>query len=151
MQRPTALLLALAGVAVLIALFFVLRPGDDSDEASTTPTTTQPETETTPPTTGVETSPPPPPAPPLQTIRIVVRGGTIVGALRHATIPKGRRVRLLVSADVADEVHLHGYDISRDVAPGRPARITFRATITGRFEVELEDRGFQIADLEVQP
>ena len=151
MGRPTALLLALAGAGVLIALFFVLRPGDDSDETSTTTPTTQTETETTPPTTGVETTPPPPPAPPVQTIRIAVRGGSIAGGLRHATIPKGRRVRLIVSADVSDEVHLHGYDIGRDVAPGRPAQITFRATITGRFEVELEDREFQIADLEVRP
>ncbi len=149
MSRPTALLLVLAGAAALIALFFVLRPGDDSDETSTTTPTT--ETETTPATTGVETAPPPPPAPPVQTIRIVIRGGSITGGLRHATIPKGRRVRLIVSADVSDEVHLHGYDISRDVAPGRPARITFRATITGRFEVELESREFQIADLEVRP
>jgi hypothetical protein len=52
---------------------------------------------------------------------------------------------------VSDHVHLHGYDIVRDVAPGRPAVIRFRATTAGRFEVELEDRGLQIAELEVRP
>ena len=58
---------------------------------------------------------------------------------------------LVVTSDVADEVHLHGYDISRDVAAGGTARIAFRATIPGRFEVELEDRGVQIADMTVEP
>jgi hypothetical protein len=56
-----------------------------------------------------------------------------------------------VRADVSDHVHLHGYDIMRDVSPGRPARLRFRATIPGRFEVELEDRRLQIAQLEVRP
>ena len=149
MPRPTALLLVLAGAAALIGLFFVLRPRNGSDGASTTQATTQ--TVTTPATTGVETAPPPPPAPPVQTIRIVVRGGSIVGGLQHITAPKGRRVRMLVSADVQDEVHLHGYDLVRNVAAGRPADIRFRATITGRFEVELEDREFQIAEIEVRP
>jgi hypothetical protein len=60
-------------------------------------------------------------------------------------------VRLLVRSDVADHVHLHGYDIFRDVAPGAPARLAFRATVPGRFEVELEDRGIQIAELQVTP
>jgi hypothetical protein len=66
-------------------------------------------------------------------------------------VERGRRVRLVVGADVSDHVHLHGYDIMRDVALGRPAVIRFRATMPGRFEVELEDRGLQIAEIEVRP
>jgi hypothetical protein len=57
---------------------------------------------------------------------------------------------LAVTSDVADEVHLHGYDISRDVQAGGTVRIAFRATLPGRFEVELEGRGIQIGDLTVQ-
>ena len=33
------------------------------------------------------------------------------------------RVVLVVRADVADHVHLHGYDVMRDVAPGKPGRL----------------------------
>ncbi len=58
---------------------------------------------------------------------------------------------LVVSSDVVDEVHLHGYDKSVDVTPGTPARLAFVASLPGRFEVELEDRALQIADLEVSP
>ena len=48
-------------------------------------------------------------------------------------------------------MHLHGYDLMADVGPGKPATIRFTATAPGRFEIELEDRGLQIAELEVRP
>ena len=55
-------------------------------------------------------------------------------------------------SDVADEVHVHGYDLMADVAPGQAgARSQFTANLTGRFEIELEDRGKQIAQLTVLP
>jgi hypothetical protein len=60
-------------------------------------------------------------------------------------------VVLVVTSDVADEIHLHGYDKSRDVAAGGTIRLPFRATIPGRFEAELESRGVQIAEITVQP
>jgi hypothetical protein len=56
-----------------------------------------------------------------------------------------------VRSDVADHVHLHGYDLMRDVAPGAPAQLVFTADIPGRFEIELEDRHLQLAELEVRP
>jgi hypothetical protein len=38
-----------------------------------------------------------------------------------------------------------------DVAPGRPGRIRFTASIPGQFELELEQRGKLIGVLEVRP
>jgi hypothetical protein len=58
---------------------------------------------------------------------------------------------IVVRSDVADEVHLHGYDISRDVAPGKPAQFKFNASIEGIFEIELEHRAVEIATLTVNP
>jgi hypothetical protein len=66
-------------------------------------------------------------------------------------VKKGDRVVIIVTSDVADEVHVHGYDLMRNVAAGGTARIRFEATLPGRVEVELEDRGVQIADLTVEP
>ena len=60
-------------------------------------------------------------------------------------------VVVTVTSDVADEVHVHGYDLMADVAPGAPATIRFMADAPGRFEIELEDTGVQIAELEVRP
>ena len=84
-------------------------------------------------------------------MRVRVVGGAPQGGIVRRTVDQGDRVVIFVTSDVADHVHLHGYDIMRDVAPGRPARIPFRATVPGRFEVELEDRSLQIADITVRP
>jgi hypothetical protein len=141
------LLIAAAGIAVAAVLFIMLRP--DDEEASNPPPPPPP-----PPTETTVTTPPPPSLPPRPTVtrvNIVVRGGRPVGGIRRVTVAKNRRVILTVRADVADHVHLHGYDVMRDIAPGKPGRIDFRATIPGRFEVELEDAGLQIADLTVKP
>jgi hypothetical protein len=73
------------------------------------------------------------------------------GRIVRATIPHGRIAVLLVEGPVGEEVHLHGYDVSRTITPSGRVRLIFRATIPGRFEVELEDRHVQIADLTVRP
>jgi hypothetical protein len=143
------LLIAAAAVAAAVALFLVLRPDDDGGSASTVTTTA---TTATSPTTTLPPPPPPPPQPPPPAqVRIVVREGQPVGGVRGVTVSKGRRVVLTVTSDVADHVHLHGYDIMRDVGPGQPARIAFRATIVGTVEAELEDRGVPLARIVTQP
>jgi hypothetical protein len=87
----------------------------------------------------------------VKTVRITVRDGRAVGGIARDKLEQGEQVVLVVRSDVADHVHLHGYDVMVDVAPGKPARLRFKATIPGRFEVELEDRGLHIAELEVRP
>ena len=148
------LLLVAAAVVVAVGLFVFLRPDDDEDTSPTTPTTT---TTTTTPTTVTDREPsvppptrPPSPPPPAQ-VRIIVRGGTPVGGIRRVTVGKGRRVILIVNSDVADHVHLLGYDVMRDVAPGKPARLAFTATIFGTVEAELEDRRVPLARITTQP
>ena len=46
---------------------------------------------------------------------------------------------------------MHGYDIAKDVAGGRLVRFSFPAKLEGVFEVELESRKEQIAELRVSP
>jgi hypothetical protein len=52
---------------------------------------------------------------------------------------------------VADHVHVHGYDLMKDVTPGKPVKFRFKANIDGQFEIELEDRALEIATLRVNP
>jgi len=84
-----------------------------------------------------------------QTIQVSYAGGTITGGGR-VPVKLGTSVTLEVTSDVADEVHVHGYDLMRDVTPDAPATITFDATIPGVFEVELEELGRQLLTLQVQ-
>ena len=144
-MRP--LLVAAGAIAVAVVLFFVFRPSDDNGE----PTTTSTLTTTAETTTAATTTAPTTTAPSRVRVAITVRNGSVIGGLRRATVKQGMRVELFVTADVADEVHLHGYDRSRDVAPGTPARLLFTATTAGRFEVELESRKLEIAEITVEP
>ena len=144
------MLIGAAAIALAVGLFVVLRPKDDSEPSASPPTTTAPTTETTP-TVSTPVVPQPPQPPPAARVRITIRNGLPVGGPARITVVKGRRVVLVVTSDVADEVHVHGYDIMRDVVPGRPATIEFRATIVATVEAELENRGLQIATITTNP
>jgi hypothetical protein len=156
--------LAVATIVVVVVLFLALRPEDTSNEQAATPpatataetrdtgietgeTVTDSESETETETegeTGQTNS-----GPERQVIRLNVQAGE--SRIERVDIREGERVVLVVNANVSDHVHLHGYDLMADVAPGQTARIEFRATIPGVFEVELEDRVQQIAQLTVAP
>ena len=84
-------------------------------------------------------------------VRITVVNAAPQGGIVRKTVKQGDKVVISVTSDTADEIHVHGYNLKRDVDAGGSARIPFTATIPGRFEVELESRGVQIADLTVQP
>jgi hypothetical protein len=83
-------------------------------------------------------------------VQVRVAGGKVETAERRVTVSKGDRVRIQVSSDVADEVHVHGYDLSEDVGPGKPATIEFAANLPGLWEVELENAKRKLFDLEVR-
>jgi hypothetical protein len=158
MTRWTRLALAGAAVVLAVVLFVVLRPDDDEDAEptpaaqTTTGETTTEETETETEDTTTEEAPTTteaenPDEP--QRIVIVVRDGQPVGGVKRPEIDEGKRVVLIVRSDVSDHMHLHGYDLLADVAPGQPGRIRFRADLVGRFDLELEDRAVLIAELRV--
>ncbi|HEU4392022.1 MAG TPA: hypothetical protein VFR04_00145 [Solirubrobacterales bacterium] len=82
---------------------------------------------------------------------IVIRGGEPVGGVKELEYDAGDEIRFEVESDVADEVHVHGYDLMQDVPAGGTVSFDFPAEIEGIFEVELEGRGEQIAELRVNP
>jgi ABC-type glycerol-3-phosphate transport system substrate-binding protein len=84
------------------------------------------------------------------TLRVQIKAGKPVGGIQRATAEQGDRVALVVHSNVADEVHVHGYDLHKDVEAGGTVRIQFTAKITGVFEAELESRKLQIAELTVK-
>ena len=122
MRRPLVVTLVLvAGVALLIGLFFVFRGGSGSESGKSS------------------------------TLDISIVDGKPDGGVQHLTVDKGDEVTVHVTSDgVQDEVHVHGYDLMQDVAPGAPASIRFEATIAGRFEIELENAGTPVGELEVR-
>jgi hypothetical protein len=123
-SNTTRLVGGIAVIVVAIALLVVLKK-DDS-------------TKTTSNTGGKVTT-------------IVIKHGKPVGGIADLTYNKGEQVRFKVDSDVSDEVHMHGYDIMKDVKAGGSVSFDFPASIEGVFEAELEGRKEQILELTVNP
>lgn len=68
-------------------------------------------------------------------ITLKIAGGEIQGDNKVIRVKQGDDVRLNLMADKTTEVHLHGYDIEKTVSPGKPAVMSFRARVAGRFPV----------------
>jgi hypothetical protein len=82
---------------------------------------------------------------------ILVRNGEPVGGVQELEYSAGEQVRFKVRSDVADEIHVHGYDLMKDVPAGGSVSFSFPAEIEGIFEIELEGLKEQIAELRVNP
>ena len=113
-----------AAVVIVAVVLLIVLSGNSSDSSSA-------------PTKGVTT--------------IVIKHGKPVGGIAQLTYNKGEDVRFKVDSDVSDEVHMHGYDIMKDVEAGGSVSFDFPATIEGVFEAELEGRKEQILELTVNP
>lgn len=115
--------------------FVIAQPGDDDDSGSSSNAgqTQAPTADdgVAPETTTEAEQPAAPPA-----TRINVKGGVAQGGVESIEVAKGDTVRIVVMSDTADEIHLHGYDIEKEAAPGKPARFKFKATLEGAFELE---------------
>ena len=120
-----------------------------TSEGDTTTTTSGSVTTSTesPDTTTSTTTTTEPPGP--TTIEIDYRDGEVDGP-DEVKVALGTRVIIVVTTDVEDdEVHLHGYDVFADVGDQSAAIIEFDANIPGIFEVELEDLGKLLVEIEV--
>jgi hypothetical protein len=121
--------LGLTAIAIAVVLFVVLKDnGGDSSSA----------------TTGLT--------------KITFKDGAPVGGVRDIEVAQGDHVRLDVTPDVPAEVHVHGYELEKDVKPGQTAKFDFPATAEGEFEIEVhhlvngeEQTGVQVAELKVTP
>ena len=141
-QRLT--FLGIAVVIAVVAVILLAGGGDETDKASNsartptaTPTATAAEGEATATPTPTATPKPPP--------------LLEAGSPQALTYKQGETVRFRVRSDNAEEVHIHGYDIKKDLEPGKTATVSFKASITGIFEIEFEGSATQIAELKVEP
>ncbi|MGA8485597.1 MAG: hypothetical protein WCE47_09690 [Gaiella sp.] len=125
--------------------------GDSTNDAvTTTETTATAPTTTADATTTTETTQTTP-ASEAKVIMVNVVKGVPKGGIQRPTVHKGDKVVLVVRTDSGEAVHLHGYNIEKDVVPGQAVRMPFTANIAGRFEVELHPTDALLAVVEVKP
>jgi hypothetical protein len=80
-----------------------------------------------------------------------IRSGRLVSGPTVIKVAQGDEVTLQISSDVADELHLHGYDLHLKIPAGEPAILKFNADRSGRFPYELHHAHSDIGALEVYP
>jgi hypothetical protein len=128
-SRKTA---AVAAVAVLIAaivVFVVLQGGSDSGGGSSN-----------------------------RTFAFDLANGKAVGGSKDISATQGDHLTVTLRTDVPAELHIHGYELAKDVDAGKTGSISFTADATGEFEVEAhhlvhgeEAPGVELAQLAVNP
>jgi hypothetical protein len=83
---------------------------------------------------------------------VVDEQGKPVGGVADLVYKKGDQIHFKVKVPFEEEIHLHGYDVAKEVPKGG-GTVTYDlpAEIEGEFEAELEGRKEQIVDLKVEP
>lgn len=79
-----------------------------------------------------------------------IADGTAEPQLEQQSVEQGSTVRIEITGDVADEYHLHGYDVTAEAAAGETAVLEFTADMTGRYELETHESGLKLLDLLVE-
>ena len=140
MGRSQRIGLLVAAVVVVVVAIVLIGGGDDDDSSSTDNTA-----QTT--STGGSTKKPAPPEVPT----ITIKDGKPVGGEQEIEVDKGDTIRFKVKSDADHEIHMHGYDIAKDVEAGGTVSYNVPADIDGIFEIEIEDLKEPIGELTVNP
>ncbi len=56
-------------------------------------------------------------------------------------VGEGDWVKPVLTSEEPVEVHLHGYDLEREIEPGEPTALSFEADLTRRLEIEDHELG----------
>ena len=102
-----------------------------------------------PPSAAAPTSAAASPTPSAKVIEVTYAGGEITGVESQVPVKVGEQVLLRVTSDVAEEIHVHGYDRYADIPAGGTGEVTFTADLAGRWEVELHKAGRPLFTLRV--
>jgi hypothetical protein len=146
--------LAFAGIAVLILILaIVVLSGNGDDNSNDEKPAAQATATATATATGAATDTATPEATETPTPTPTVDPGPLLTGEKVVKIEvnKGDTVRFRILSPKDDEVHVHGYDLKKDVKANQQASMSFKATIDGIFDIEFENEGQQIASLRVNP
>ncbi|GAA2620042.1 hypothetical protein GCM10010399_58960 [Dactylosporangium fulvum] len=75
-------------------------------------------------------------APTVREISVSIANRKVSPPVGRVEVGRGSTIRLTITSDVPDELHVHGYDRRATLKPGEPATLEFRADTTGLFEIE---------------
>jgi hypothetical protein len=140
-SNTTRIAVVVGAIAAVVVLFVVLNSGSDNGNDNK-PSAGAGRQGTSQAGTGSQAQAP---------AVINVIGGKPAGGIQKLNYTKGEQVRFRVNSDISDEIHVHGYDLHKNVRGGSSVGFSFPASIEGVFVIELEAKAEQIAELRVRP
>lgn len=90
-------------------------------------------------------------SPSATVLTVSIADGKVNPNAERAVVSRGTTVRIQITSDAADAVHVHGYDEEIEVRAASPATLEFVADTTGRFEIETHETDKLVYELVVQP
>ncbi|KAB1934483.1 hypothetical protein F8271_23255 [Micromonospora sp. ALFpr18c] len=152
-RTPAARTSAVLTAALLTAVL-ATGCGQDDDPSVATPSAAP--TSAAPPSAATTAAVSPTPAATTSTpavdreITVKIAKRRIDPPTGRVTVGKGELVRITVTSDVSDELHVHGYDLGARLPAGAPGSVEFRADKTGLFEVETHETELVLFQLVVR-
>ena len=135
----------LAGLLLVLALGGCASGDDDPDDSGASATTSPSATTGGSASSGEATE-----TEQAVEISVAVTDGKVEPEPRRVEVPKDSQVRLIITSDVDDELHVHGYEVEAELEAGRPTTVELVADQTGIFEVETHETELELLQLEVR-
>lgn len=76
-----------------------------------------------------------------QIFQLIIKGNGVPSHQRTIRVTRGDAASIEAQADRPVVLHVHGLKIELEVKPGVPTRVRIPTRATGRFRVELHERG----------
>lgn len=83
-------------------------------------------------------------------VTVTIADGAVTPAPTRVEVTRGQTVKVTVTSDIADMVHVHGYDRSATLRPAEAGTVEFVADTAGLFEVETHGQELQLFQLVVR-
>ena len=86
----------------------------------------------------------------VREVTVSIVDGSVSPAPTRIEVARGQTVRVTVTSDVPDMVHVHGYDRSVTLQPGTAGTVEFVADLDGLYDVETHEQDLQLFQLVVR-
>jgi hypothetical protein len=152
-NRKIPALIALAGIviAIVVVLFVVSDDTADQESETTSPVATTPAEPDEPKADDKKQQKPEKPAEP-EVPQLEIRDGAPVGGPLEVEVTAGDELRIDITTDAPDELHLHSYEVYLDIVPGKTNELVVEnADIEGVIELESHSTGALLAEISVVP
>lgn len=137
--------------AVLLSALLALGACASGDTGTTPdPSSESSGSSAAPPAPSSSPEAPAPSADEVLELSVEVRDGKVIPAPRRIKVKLGEPIRLSVTTDVDDELHVHGVEIEEPLEAGRTTTVEFRQEQPGQYAAETHEGGLELLQMAVR-